>query len=388
MFGRVREVAPPRHHTLKPGTHRRRGEPRTAGFAAQIAELRQQAGRAWTGLEAFYLSDEKQASLLAKPWALRWFHRSWWLLTSLLSKLTPNRRVLLALALVIVVSNLPRARFDVFGGEIGFPRPGALFGTVLLVVVLMLELKDKLVARDELEAGRRVQLALMPEGNPQVPGWDVWLYTMPANDVGGDLVDHQHIDGRRHAVVLGDVAGKALPAALLMVKLQATLRALVPQFDHLGDLASAVNRILVRDGLPNRFATLVLLILTEDQGAISVLNAGHMPPLVVRGREVEPMAPGSIVLGMIADAEFTEQRIELSDQDVLIVYSDGVPDAMNESGEFFGEGRLREAIDATLGQTVEAIGTRIRYDLEAFVGEAPRHDDVSLVVLKRRARLV
>jgi phosphoserine phosphatase RsbU/P len=228
----------------------------------------------------------------------------------------------------------------------------------------------------------------MPEGNPHVPGWDVWLYTMPANDVGGDLVDHQHIDDRRHAVVLGDVAGKALPAALLMVKLQATLRALVPQFDHLGDLAAAVNKILVRDGLPNRFATLVLLILTEDLGAISVLNAGHMPPLVIRGREVEAMAPGSTVLGMIADATFSEQRIELSDQDVLIVYSDGVPDAMNESGEFFGDGRLREAIDATLGQPVEAIGIRIRHALEAFVGEAPRHDDVSLVVLKRRERLV
>ena len=353
-----------------------------------VKEFRHQAGREWTALEAFYLSDQKQASLLAMPRPLRWLYRSWWLLTSLLSKLTSHRRVLLGIALAIAVANLPRAHFQILGSVIGFPRPGALFGTLLLVVVLMLELKDKLVARDELEAGRRVQLALMPEGNPQVPGWDVWLYSMPANDVGGDLVDHQRIDDRRHAVVLGDVAGKALPAALLMVKLQATLRALVPQFDHLGDLGSAVNKILVRDGLPNRFATLVLLLVTEDLGGISVLNAGHMPPLVIRGREVEAMAPGSMVLGMIADAAFSEQRIEMRDQDVLIVYSDGVTDAMNESGEFFGDGRLRETIDDAIGQPVEAIGTRIRHAIEAFVGEAPRHDDVSLVVLKRRERLV
>jgi len=356
------------------------------GLGGLVAEFRHEGGRAWTQLEAFYLSDEQRARLLAMPWVLRWLYRWWCLLTSLLSKLTPNRRVLLAIALIIVVSNLPRAHAEIAGGVIGWPRPSALFGPMLLLVALMLELKDKLVARDELEAGRRVQLALMPEGNPTIPGWDVWLYTEPANDVGGDLVDHQQIDDRRHAVVLGDVAGKALPAALLMVKLQATLRALTPQFEQLGDLGSAVNKILVRDGLSNRFATLVLLVLTEDAGAIALLNAGHMPPLVIRGREVEALPTGSTVLGLLPDAVFSEQRIELRDQDVLIVYSDGVPDAMNESGQSFGDDRLRAAIVETLGQPVEAIGVRIKQVLATFVGEAPRHDDVSLVVLKRRAR--
>src|SRR5512138_3275825 len=93
--------------------------------------------------------------------------------------------------------------------------------------VLMLELKDKLLARSELEAGRTVQLALMPDRPPVVPGWDIWLYSRSANDVGGDLVDYLQIDPQRLGVMLGDVAGKGLPAALLMAKLQATLRALV-----------------------------------------------------------------------------------------------------------------------------------------------------------------
>jgi len=385
MVSRARE-APARDDTLKSWVHRRRAERPRDGFPSLVAEYRHQARRGWTQLEAFYLSDEQRARVLAMPWAVRWLYRGWWLLTSLLSKLTPNRRVLLAIALIIVVSNLPRAHVQIGGGAIGWPRPSALFGPMLLVVALMLELKDKLVARDELEAGRRVQLALMPEGNPAIAGWDVWLYSMPANDVGGDLVDHQQIDECRHALVLGDVAGKALPAALLMVKLQATLRALTPQFGQLGDLGSAVNRILVRDGLSNRFATLVLLVVTENVGAISLLNAGHMPPLLIRGREVEAMPLGSTVLGMFADATFAEQRIELKDQDVLIVYSDGVPDAMNESGESFGEDRLRMALVETLGQPVETIGARITHALDAFVGEAPRHDDVSLIVLKRRER--
>ena len=251
--------------------------------------------------------------------------------------------------------------------RIDFPV-SRLLGDALLFLVLMLELKDKLMARDELEAGRKVQLALMPDTSPSVPGWDLWLHTEPANDVGGDLVDHLQVDDRQHGVALGDVAGKALPAALLMVKLQATLRALVPQFGALNDLGSAINRILVRDGLPNRFATLVYLVLPIDSGTVRVLNAGHMAPLVVRGDTIEEMAHGSMALGFMSEATYGEQQVELTSGDVLIVYSDGVTEAINASGEFFGDERLRAAIQETAGQPVAAIGARILQVLEAFVG--------------------
>jgi len=374
---RKAHTAPEPFETLKNDLNRVRADVQKHG-------LRDQMGRTLALLEAFYLSEDERRRLAAMPWLRRWLYRSWWLLSGLLMKLTPTRRVLLAFALVFMASGMREVRFETIGVEIGVPPLGPLLGNILLLTVLMLELKDKLVARDELEAGRRVQLALMPERSPTVPGWDLWLYTEPANDVGGDLIDHQRIDDRRHAVVLGDVAGKALPAALLMVKLQATLRALAPQFRDLGDLGSAVNTILQRDGLPNRFATLVFLVVTPDRGEISVLNAGHMPPILVRGSEVEALTGGSIALGMIPDAAFSEQRIELRDGDVLVVYSDGVTEAMNESDDFFGDDRLQAAIRETIGQSVEAIGTRILGAVEAFVADAPRHDDVSLMILKRR----
>ena len=124
-----------------------------------------------------------------------------------------------------------------------------------------------------------MQLALLPTERPAVPGWDVWLYTRPANDVGGDPVDHLPLEDGRHAVVLGDVAGKALPAALLSVKLQATIRALAPHFTNLGDFGAELNRILHRDGSPARFASLVYARLPADTGLVTLLNAGHMPPL-------------------------------------------------------------------------------------------------------------
>jgi sigma-B regulation protein RsbU (phosphoserine phosphatase) len=228
-----------------------------------------------------------------------------------------------------------------------------------------------------------VQLALMPAEKPNVPGWDVWLYTRPANDVGGDLVDHLKIEERRHFVALGDVSGKALPAALLSVKLQATLRALAPTFTDLGDLGAAVNRILQRDGLPSRFASLVYLLISEDAGRVGVLNAGHMPPLLMRNGVVETLPRGGVVLGLIEDTTYVEQTVDLNAGDSLVVYSDGVSEAMNESEDFFDDDRLIAAVRQTAGLAAEATGRRVLDAVSAFVGEAAPSDDMSLIVVKR-----
>jgi len=342
--------------------------------------VRREIGGTLSGLEAFYLTDDDRRALAAMKGPKRLAHRLWWLLKSLLFRLTPARRVMLAAALITIASGINQIRIQQFTFDFRFQWLGAL----LLLGVLMLELKDKLVARDELEAGRAVQLAFLPDRQPAVPGWDVWLHTTPANDVGGDVIDYLRIDGQRHAVALGDVAGKALPAALLMVKLQATLRALVPQFDSLSDLGAGVNRILARDGLPSRFASLVYVELAEQSGEVRLLNAGHMPPLVVRGRLVDWMPRGSVVLGILPDAEFPEQRVTLGPGDLLVVYSDGVSEAMNEAGAFFGDERLRSVVTLGASLPVDELGERILEAVRAFVGEAPPYDDLSLMVLKRR----
>jgi hypothetical protein len=336
-------------------------------------------GGTLASLETFYLSHDERRQLAAMPRGRQMLRRLWWLIKGLLMKLTPARRIMLAAALVTLVLGLQRIDIGTVHVSLRFP----LVGTFLLLAVLVLELKDKLVARDELEAGRKVQLALMPSATPQVPGWDVWLYTQPANDVGGDLVDHLNIDERRHFVALGDVSGKALPAALLSVKLQATLRALAPNFDDLGELGAALNFILQRDALPSRFASLVYLLLTTDSGRVRVLNAGHMPPVLVHQDTVTSMPPGSVVLGIIAGATFSEQVVELNTGDTLIVYSDGISEAMNEADEFFGEERLYAIAQQTSGQPVSTIGARILEAVAGFIGYAPVSDDVSLMVLRR-----
>jgi serine phosphatase RsbU (regulator of sigma subunit) len=330
-------------------------------------------------LERFYLSNDARTRLASMGRLRRWLHRAWWLLKGMLLKLTPPRRVLLALALIFIVTEIT----VVF---LGVPLRFRQAGIVMLLLVVMLELKDKLVARDELEAGRKVQMALMPERSPHIPGWDAWLYTRPANDVGGDLVDHLQVDANRHGITLGDVAGKALPAALFMMKVQATLRALVPLFATLGELGGAANRILERDGLPNRFVTLVYFIVSTDSGDVRFLNAGHMPPLVMRAGRIDTLDAGSIPLGLMPDATFTEQRVDLADGDVLVAYSDGVTEATNPSGDFFGDDRLLAALRAVMGRSVDTIGESILQALATFADGAPPNDDVSLVVLKRQRR--
>jgi hypothetical protein len=348
--------------------------------------VRRAIGGTLASLEAFYLTDEDRRRLTAMPPARRFLRRMLWLIKSLLLKLTPARRIMLAAALLFLV--LGGQHIEINSGAFNVSVRLPVVTSLLLLTVMMLELKDKLVAQNELQAGRAVQLALMPDPSPAIPGWQVWLYTRPANDVGGDMVDHLKIDDCRHMVALGDVAGKALPAALLSVKLQATLRALAPLFDELGALGDAVNRILQRDGLPTRFASLVYLALTADSGRVRVLNAGHMPPLLVRGETISPMDRGSMVLGIMPGATFSEQSVELNNGDTLIVYSDGVTEAMNEAGDFFGDDRLLGLARQTAGEPPSVIGRCILAGVSTFIGEAVASDDVSLIVLRREGRSV
>jgi hypothetical protein len=342
--------------------------------------LRQTIDREFASLDAFYLTEHERGHLAKLPWFARPLVRLWWFILSLLMKLTPARRVVLAAGLVLLFV-FRTGIVDV--GRVHIEIPWTAAGGVLVLFVLMLELKDKRHARSELEAGRAVQLALMPQASPAIPGWDAWLYTAPANDVGGDLVDYIRPDDARHVVALGDVSGKALPAALLSVKLQATLRALAPRSADLGALGSAVNEIFVRDGLPSRFASLAYLEFTSDSGTIRVLNAGHPPPLIVRNGCAVSMNRGSIVLGLMPGSTFGEDVVDLAPGDAVVIYSDGVTEGMNEAEDFFGDERLLAAVEAAADLPAEQLGRAILTALKDFVGEAVPSDDVSLIVLER-----
>lgn len=339
-------------------------------------------GRSFSELEEFYLSSTRKQKLAAMNPVKRWFVMAWWLLKSLFFKLTPARRVMLVAGLLLMVSS-GRTTFGSTNVQVSFNFP--LVGVTLILLVLMLELKDKLLARDELEAGRAVQRALMPDQSPAIPGWNVFLYTRSANDVGGDLVDVLRLDAARYAISVADLAGKGLPAALLMAKLQATIRALAPDAVSLPDLARRVNRTLHRDGIPGSFATMVYVELTADSPRIRLVTAGHMPPLVLRGRTFEELPRGALALGVMADVTYVQQDVDLARGDTLIVYTDGVTEAMDRNGDFFGDERLRALLPSLAGLDAAGTAGRILGAVDAFVGDAPPHDDVSLAIVRRIA---
>ncbi|GAB4379623.1 MAG: hypothetical protein Kow0042_29190 [Calditrichia bacterium] len=325
-------------------------------------------------IKDFYLDSQRRERLQGMHRLKRWMLTSWWLLKEMFFRLTALRRVLFILGIVFIL---------ISGNTGEDSRNVAFIGATLLVIILMLELKDKLLARDELETGRRIQQALMPEPSPPVPGWDVWLFTRPANEVGGDLVDFMQINSDQYSISVGDVAGKGLGAALFMARLHATLHALLPDFQSLAELGSKINQIFYRDRMPDRFASLLSLQLESASGRIRILNAGHIPPLVVRRNALEELPKGSPALGLAATSFYQEQEVELNPGEFLIVYSDGITEARNEAQEFFGEQRLRDILKQATGLSAQELGEHIVESVDRFKGEGKAFDDLSLVVLKR-----
>ena len=325
-------------------------------------------------LREFMLTDERRKRLSEMNRLKQWLYIAWWLLKGLILKLTPARRLLLLLGMILVV---------IQANNQGESQQYHILGGLILLFVLMLELKDKLIAREELEAGHAVQDALMPEKTPRVPGWNLWLFTRSANEVGGDLVDFMQLGENRFGVAVGDVAGKGLRAALLTAKLQATLRALAPDFASLAALAGKLNQIFCRDSLPNLFASLFYLELQSDSGAVRAVNAGHIPPLVLRGIQIEKLEKGGMALGLSTSATFSEQSIALQEDDILLVYSDGLTEARNEQGDFFGERRLLDLLSQFSHLPTEELGTRLVAEVDRFTGEARANDDLSIALLRR-----
>jgi sigma-B regulation protein RsbU (phosphoserine phosphatase) len=295
-------------------------------------------------------------------------------------KLTPTRRLMLLLG--IFFSNSTQGGCNIGSDTISINNNG-LLGGILILFVLLLELKDKLLAHSELESGRKIQQALAPERTPQVDRWSIWLFSRPANEVGGDLVDFLRLSDDRAGLVMADVAGKGLRAALLTAKLQATVRALASDHDSLSTFCSKVNNIFHRDSLPSIFASLLYFEIAPDSGAVRFVNAGHMPPLMVSGEGIRELARGELALGLSNKTLYNEQTAELHSGELLISYSDGLTEAANEAGEFYGAERFHQLLARISHFDAQGIGETVINQVDRFVGDARANDDLSLLVMKK-----
>lgn len=332
-------------------------------------------------LKEFFLNSERKQQLADMGKIKRFFLMTWWLLSELLLKLTPTRRLVLIIGIILLI--LP-GKFGMSGSDMSFSTQTSIFGGILILFVLMLELKDKLVAKDELSAGRTVQRALMSERSPQVSGWKIWLYTQPANDVGGDLVDILNLDGDKHGVTIADVSGKGLGAALLMAKLQTMIRALAPEHNSLSILFEKLNSAFHKDIMPNSFASMIFFQISESSNKIKFVNAGHLPPVLVKDNEIISLNKGDVALGLTSNSKFNTEKSELKEGEYLIAFSDGVTEARNANGEFFGTNRLISFLKNLSYNSPEELGQKILQNVEMFIGDAKKHDDLSLIIFKRQ----
>ncbi len=238
----------------------------------------------------------------------------------------------------------------------------------------------------ELQLASEIQQRFQPTSAPQVTGYEMQGISFPCYEIGGDYYDFIERQDGRMVITLGDVSGKGTAAALLMSSLHASVHAQAESNDSLVGTISAVNRYLA-DNIPsNRFVTLFYAELDPQSGALSFLNAGHNPPLIVHAAgTVEHLASGGLPLGIKPDAVFREGRTQLQPGDVLVIYSDGVSEAQNPTGEEFGAMRLYEVISRNLERSAAGIRDRIESALTQFAQGTPAVDDITLVIVKRQA---
>ena len=238
----------------------------------------------------------------------------------------------------------------------------------------------------ELQLASEIQQRFQPAAPPQIAGYELQGISFPCYEIGGDYYDFiRRADGRL-VIALGDVSGKGTAAALLMSSLHAAIHAQTGSHDTLVDTITAVNKYLAENIPPNRFVTLFFAELDPESGALSFLNAGHNPPLIVHAAgTVEQLSSGGLPLGIKGDAEYREGRTHLKHGDVLVIYSDGVTEAASPSGEEFGPTRLYEVVSRNVDASAAGIRDRIESALTKFSQGTQAADDITLVIVKRQA---
>jgi sigma-B regulation protein RsbU (phosphoserine phosphatase) len=251
---------------------------------------------------------------------------------------------------------------------------------------LLEEQMDRERMEHELQLASEIQQRFQPTAPPQVPGYELQGISFPCYEIGGDYYDFIEREDGRLVIALGDVSGKGTAAALLMSSLHAAVHAQASSHNSLVETIGEVNRYLAENTPANRFVTLFYAELDPQAGALSFLNAGHNPPLIVHAAgTVEQLASGGLPLGIQPDALFREGRTQLLPGDVLVVYSDGVSEAGNPQGEEFGSMRLMEVVSRNMDASAAGIRDRIEAALTKWAQGTPAADDITLVIVKRQA---
>jgi len=309
---------------------------------------------------------------------------------AILEKLSPARRVLLlAAVLLLFFGGGEYSHHDPSGTVTQVTLPFQFYGGALLLVLLVLEIGDRVVMKRDLEIARDIQHWLLPATPPQVPGLAIAFATRAANTVAGDYYDvfaraAPTAGDTRFILAVADVAGKSIPAALLMATFQASLRTLAITPSPLADLAAGMNRYACTNSQSGlRFTTAFLGEFNPADSSLIYINAGHNPPILRRHTgAVERLTIGGLPLGILAEGRYESDSVKLQAGDWLVIFTDGLVEAMNARDEEYGEARLLDVLNAGASAQPDELLRRIMASADAFVGTTPQHDDITCMLVK------
>jgi len=319
--------------------------------------------------------------------------RHWWEVSkqffwAILEKLSPARRVLLLVALLMILFN-PELSWSTKEGThiIGFDL--RLWGGLLMFFLLILEIADRVVMKRDLQIAREIQMWLLPVNPPPVPGMEIAFATRPANTVAGDYYDvfprpASASANPSYLIAVADVAGKSIPAALLMATFQASLKTLSATPSSLPELVESMNSYACSNSQGGvRFTTAFLAEYEPATRTLTYINAGHNRPILRHSSgPIERLDAGGLPLGITADAIYQSGTVTWETADWLVVFTDGVVEAVNEPGADYGEERLISILNAGRETSPVKMLSRIMVDLDLFVGNTPQHDDITCLLIK------
>jgi phosphoserine phosphatase RsbU/P len=335
-----------------------------------------------TATYGFYSKDvDRDAIDREKSKFKRFWRIAWGLFLAMLMKLSPARRVLLIGAIILLI-----VRNDNYDS--------GWLGAAILFLLLALELADRVTMKRDLEIAREIQQWLVPAHPPAVAGMDIAFATRPQNTVAGDYYDAflrplpaSGTSRPSLLIAVADVAGKSVPAALLMATFQASLRALSATPASLDEIVAGLERYARAHSLEGlRFTTAFLAEINLENREMSYVNCGHNDPILRRASgEIERLSTGGLPLGTPLFTEneipYPSGRTQLQPGDLLFIFTDGVIEAVNEAGEEYGEERLLLRVHPTPASAADVL-SRVMTDVNNFVGYARQHDDITALVLR------
>jgi len=239
--------------------------------------------------------------------------------------------------------------------------------------------------QEEMRLAYEIQVDLLPKEQPVLPGYQIAGKSIPSKEVGGDYFDFIPSGDNRLAFCLGDISGKGIPAALLMANLQATLRGQTLLGNNSKSCVSFANEMLYQNSAPNKFATLFYGIIDSSKNELSYCNGGHNNPFFFsHDNKLTPLDKGGLIVGIMPSVIYEEDTIPFNSGDLLVIFSDGITEAMNNTEEEFGEQRLIDVILQNKNEPAKDLIEIIIKKVQEFSGIQSQMDDITLVIIKRK----